>query len=127
MNSPENSHPTETLHSPTAPQRRPSHRQEPSETHIPFLSTPSRRHAVPPPAFIPDKPAPWQLGRHSYYFPGTEDDQQSPTLSGQPHSPGYLDVHVQHQVNAFEVEEVHNVEDNVEEELHRRLKARQVR
>lgn len=132
MNSQENANRTETSRSAT---RRPSHRQELSETQFPSVSNPSPRHAVPPPAFIPDTPAPWQLGRHSYYIPGTEHDQQSSPLSGQP-SPGHLGVndggkwdtvHVQHQVNAFEEEGVHHVKGSVdEEELRRRLKARQV-
>jgi len=117
----------EIMHS-TTTQRRPSHRQELSETQIP-------RHTIPPPASVPNLPAPWQLGRHSYYIPGTRHDQQLPTLSGQP-GPGHLEgdggemwqnVHVQHQMNASGEQPVHNVEDNVEEELHRRLKARQVR
>lgn len=119
--------PTEPLHSTTV-QQRPSHHQEQSEAQIPVASTPLPRHTVPPPASQPNKPAPWQLGRHSQYIPGTSYDQRSsnPSVDGFPevHGGGRWDpVRVQHQVSATEEGKMHDVE----EELHRRLKARQVR
>lgn len=121
--------PTETLHPVTA-QQRPSRYQEQSETQIPFVSTPSPHHTIPPPVLL-NTPALWQLGRHSQYTPSTAYYQRSPNPSVQPdHGSPELDgdgisdpVRVQHQVNEYEEGKVHDVE----KELHRRLKARQVR
>lgn len=114
--------PTETSHPVTA-QRLPSRHQKQSETQP--------RHTIPPPASLPNTPAPWQLGRHSQYLTGTAHDQQSPNSSVQPidGSPegdaggNWGTIRVQRQVNEFEEGRV----VDVEEELHRRLKARQVR
>ena len=114
--------PTETL-PPVTAQRRPSRHLKQSETQP--------RHTIPPPAFLPNTPAPWQLGRHSQYLTDTAHDQQSPNPSVQPigGSPegdaggNWGTVRIQRQVNEFEEGRV----VDVEEELHRRLKARQVR
>ena len=114
--------PMETPHPVTA-QRRPSRHKKQSEKQP--------RHAILPPAFLPNTPAPWQLGRHSRYITGTAHHQQSPNPSVQPIgvSPEWDaggtsgTVRVQRQVDNFEEERV----VDVEAELHRRLRARQVR
>ena len=122
---------TENLHS-TTTQERPSHRQQ-RETQDPFIlrSSPSPHHTFPPPALIPNQPAPWQLGRHSQYILGARNDQKSSPLSGQHiygntewDDPGrWNSERVHHQVNQMEEAGLRDVE----EELHRGLKARQVK
>lgn len=109
---------------------RPFHHQELPEifSHVPGTTSP--RHSVSPPAAVPNKPAPWQLGRHSHYTYSTEYDQLSPRLSVQPivgsvqgDSDAKWNTEDQHQMNKTDEEGIRNVE----EELHRGLKARQVR
>jgi len=116
---------TRTLYYTTA-QQQPSHHQEQFGMQTPStsLTTPSHHHSIPLPASIPNMPAPWQLGRHSRYIPSTGYGQQFPGPSEQSVT-GYMGwdgdrkwdpEHVQHQMNKMD-----------EEELHRGLKARQVR
>jgi hypothetical protein len=116
---------------PTSIQRQPS-LQEQSETQIPFVSSTEPHDTTPPsPDVVSNEPALWQLGRHSYYKPSNEYDQQPKSLSGQPvfgftegdghgrASPG----HPHPQVNKVDEAGLRDVE----EELHRGLQARQVR
>jgi hypothetical protein len=106
----------------TNPQQQPFHLQEQSNT--------SPHHTIPPPAFVSNTPALWQLGRHSLYIPSTPHDQQLSTLSEKPilsYSEGdgngqWDPERVQRQLNRFDEADLRDVE----EELHRGLRARQV-
>lgn len=118
---------SETDSRPSPPiQRQPSLRQQQSEAQIPLhVTTP------PPPAVSTNEPALWQLGRHDQYKYSTGHDQQSSTFSGKP-TFGYPEgdgfgpwdfERVQHQVDKFDDSKLVDVEGD----LHRGLKARQVR
>jgi hypothetical protein len=123
---------TETLHSVTTPQL-PAHGQGQLEAQIPSISSTSRppRHTMSPPPVVQseNEPALWQLGRHSQYLGSTEHDQKSPPSTGQS-VVGYAEgdgkwdfERVQHRVD----KQVEAGIQNVEADLHRALKARQVR
>jgi len=114
-------------------QRQPSLRhQDQSDTKIPFFSsTGSPLHQTFPPPVVSSEPPLWQLGRHSLYKPSTGHDQKSSTISGQPIF-GYSEgdnygrwdfERVQHQVDKFDESKLIDVEGD----LQRGLKARQVR
>jgi len=116
-------------------QRQLSLRQQQSEAQIPFVSStaPPLPVTTPPPPFAVSskEPALWQLGRHDQYKYSTGHDQQSSTFSGKP-TFGYPEgdgfgpwdfERVQHQVDKFDDSKLVDVEGD----LHRGLKARQVR
>lgn len=109
----------ETLPS-TTNQRQPP-RQQQLETQIPFVSNPELHDtALSPSSVVSNKPALWQLGRHSQYIPGTGYDQHSTSLSGQPGRGGI--GHARDRMEKFDEAGLRDVE----EELHRGLQARQV-
>jgi hypothetical protein len=115
---------TNSLPSPTI-QRQPSFRhQEQSETQFPYVSSTGSplHHTIPVPV-VPSEPPLWQLGRHSIYKPSIGNDQQPP---GYPEGGDYgkWDTErVQHQVDKFDESKLVDVEGD----LQRGLKARQVR
>ena len=134
---------TDSLPSPTTttihrqPSLQQSLRREQSETLIPFVSStatppyPTSPRSPPPPAASKNEPALWQLGRHSIYKSSIGHDQPSPTLKGQfiysdPEGDGagkWNFDRVQHQVDKFDESKLIDVEGD----LQRGLKARQVR
>ena len=99
----------------------------------------SRASSLPPrapaPVFLPNQPALWQLGRHSWYKYG-EDEPQHPSdgyeSSASPNVPTFF---TRADAYPYDVKQVpYGIEDtteahlrDVEAELHRGLKARQVR
>jgi len=123
--------PTATLNSTTAQKRQYPHQEQPT-TQYPYISGKEPpHHTAPPPATIPNTPAPWQLGRHSHYTSSTEYDQKPlhPNLppilgSAEGDGGGKRDTApVPHLMSRIDEEGLRDVE----EELHRGLKARQVR
>ena len=115
---------TNSFHSPTI-QRQPSLRdQERSETQIPFMSsTESPLYQTFPVPAVSTRPPVWQLGRHSQIKSGTDYDQKLPGYSGGDESGKWDFERVQHQVDKFDESKLVDVEGD----LHRGLKARQVR
>ena len=124
---------TASSKSPTT-QKWPYHRQKQSDTNTPFISgeKSSKHHAIPPPAAVANTPAPWQLGRHSNYIPGTGYYQSPPfptsvqPIFGSAEGDGdenWDPERVQHHLKNIDEAGIRDVE----EELHRALQARQVR
>src|SRR5258707_7034581 len=69
---------------PATIQRQPS-LQGRSEAQIPFVSSTEAHDTIPPsPDDVFNKPALWQLGRHSYYKSSTGYHQQSTSFGGRP-------------------------------------------
>lgn len=119
--------------------RQGEHHQEQSNVQTPPLVSPTSslsRPLAPAPAFIPNQPAIWQLGRHSWYAPGDDKTQSINDTLHEDRSPSSAPTFFTQAVDyPRDVKEVsYNLGgDNeaqlrdVEEELHRGLKARQVR
>lgn len=115
---------TINFHSPTI-QRQPSLRhQEQSESQIPFVSSTGSppHHTIPVPV-VSSAPPLWQLGRHSQIKSGTDHDQKSYGYPGGDESGNWDFERVQHQVDKFDESKLVDVEGD----LQRGLKARQVR
>ena len=116
-------------------QRQPSLRQQQLDpAQIPFVvSSPTspQYHTTPPPPAFSNEPALWQLGRHSLYKPDAAHDKPSPTpnekfLFATPAAETFRNwdfERVQHQVDRFDESKLIDVEGD----LRRGLKARQVR
>lgn len=93
------------------------------------------RPLEPSPAFIPNQPALWQLGRHSWYTSG-DDKNQPLSDTHEDHSPSsrptFFTQAADYQKDVKQVSyDLGGTNEaqlrDVEEELHRGLKARQVR
>jgi hypothetical protein len=89
------------------------------------------RHLAPAPTFLPNQPALWQLGWHPIYTPGDEHTRGSTDAHEDSSNPPTTQA-ADHQKDVKQVS--HDLGDtneaqlrDVEEELHRGLKARQVR
>ena len=131
---------TDSFSSP-AIQRHPSLRQQQSDPQFPLVPItasppPHHAHTTPPPPVFSNEPALWQLGRHSQYKSDIGHEQQTPTpngkyIFGSPEGDtfgkwdfGRLEhERVQHQVDRFDESKLIDVEGD----LQRGLKARQVR
>lgn len=118
---------TNSLPSPTTPttQRQPSLRhQDQSESQLPFVSNPGSplHHTIPIPVTSSEPPL-WQLGRHSTYKSATSHSQRSPGFPEEGDFGKWDFERVQHQVNKFDESKLVDVEGD----LQRGLKARQVR
>jgi hypothetical protein len=92
------------------------------DTPYPLGSAPSVRSSpLPPPAFLPNQPALWQLGRHSWYISG---DERFPRFSDayEGRAAEFFPRQIQDELADASKPQLRDVE----EELHRGLKARQV-
>ena len=125
-----------SLHTATQ-NRRGEHHQERLDAQFP-LGSPASSLSSPPapsPAFLPNQPALWQLGRHSWYIPGDDKpphfsdayEERTPPSAAKffPRAPS--DQKDGRRVPS-EFPDTNEAQlRDVEEELHRGLKARQVR
>jgi hypothetical protein len=116
--------------------RQREHHQEQSNVQSPLASRASSlsRPPAPAPAFIPNQPALWQLGRHSLYTSGDDykyfNDAHEDRSPSSP--PTFFTQASDYQKDVKQVSYDLGGRNeaqlrDVEEELHRGLKARQVR
>lgn len=111
------------------------HQEQPDAQYLASPSSSLSRPLVPAPAFNPNQPALWQLGRHSWYTSG-DDKNQPMSDTREDRSPSIPPtIFTQAADYQRDVKQVSydlggpneaQLRD-VEEELHRGLKARQVR